>query len=65
MAALISFMNQPVGRLLRIALGVAIAYAALTMLDGPAQWAVAAVGLVPIVLGASGRCLIELVPGQR
>lgn len=65
MAALISFMNGPVGRLVRIALGIAIAYVAVTMLDGPAQWAVAAVSLVPIVLGVSGRCLIELVPGRR
>lgn len=59
------FMNNPIGRLLRIALGVAIIFVAFTAMSGGAQWAVAAVGLVPIGLGLSGRCLVELLPGAR
>lgn len=65
MRMLSDFMNNPVGRLLRVALGVAIILTAFTVLEGNAQWAVAAVGLVPIVLGLTGRCLIELLPGAR
>ncbi|MQC17457.1 MAG: DUF2892 domain-containing protein [Chloroflexi bacterium] len=65
MRMLVEFMNNPAGRLLRIALGVALIVAAFTAMSGAAQWAVAAVGLVPIGLGLSGRCLIELIPGAR
>lgn len=65
MRMLADFMNNPVGRLLRIALGVAIMVTAFTVLSGPAQWALAAVGLVPIALGVSGRCLVEVLPGAR
>ena len=63
MRMLAEFMNNPIGRLLRIALGVAVIVFAVTTLSGAAQWAVAAVGLVPIGLGLSGRCLVELLPG--
>jgi hypothetical protein len=65
MSGLVDFMNNPVGRLLRIALGVAIIATAFTVTTGAAQWVVAAVGLVPIGLGISGRCLVELLPGAR
>jgi len=65
MQALTSFMNNPVGRLLRIALGVAIIVFAFATLEGNARWIVGAVGVVPILLGASGRCLVELIPGAR
>jgi hypothetical protein len=58
-------MNSPVGRLARIALGVAIIVVAFTTLEGNAAWAVGAIGLVPILLGVSGRCLVELLPGAR
>jgi len=65
MRMLAEFMNNPVGRLLRIALGVAIIIVAFAGLSGAAQWAVAGIGLVPIALGVSGRCLVELLPGAR
>ena len=65
MSALVSFMNNPIGRLVRIALGVAIILTAFTTMSGTAGWAVAAVGVVPIVMGVSGRCLIEVIPGAR
>lgn len=63
MSALIDFMNGPVGRLARIALGVAIILTALTTMSGTASWIVAIIGVVPIVMGVSGRCLIEAIPG--
>jgi hypothetical protein len=65
MTALVDFMKNPVGRLLRIALGVAIIATAYTVLSGAAVWVAAAVGLVPIAMGVSGRCLMELLPGAR
>ncbi len=65
MSALVSFMNSPVGRLLRVALGIAIILTAFATLEGAAVWIVAAIGIVPIALGASGHCLAELVPGAR
>ncbi|MGE3961091.1 MAG: DUF2892 domain-containing protein [Dehalococcoidia bacterium] len=65
MSALVGFMNGPVGRLARVALGVAIIITAFTAMSGTAGWIVAAVGLVPIALGVSGRCLIEVLPGAR
>lgn len=61
MSALVQFMNNPIGRLARIALGVAIIVFALTSLASPVSYVVAAVGLVPIALGASGRCLVEFL----
>lgn len=65
MDALVHFMNGPVGRLARIALGVALIVAGFTVVGGAAGWVVAAIGVVPIALGASGRCLVELLPGGR
>lgn len=61
MSALVQFMNSPLGRLARVALGVAIIAFALTSLAAPVSYVVAAIGLVPIALGASGRCLVEFV----
>lgn len=63
MSGLTSFMNGPVGRIGRIVLGVALIYVGLGVLGGTTGYVVAAVGVLPIVLGASGRCLIELLPG--
>lgn len=65
MSGLVDFMNNPAGRLLRIALGVAIIVTGFTVLSGAAAWIVAAIGLVPIALGVSGRCVVELLPGAR
>jgi hypothetical protein len=59
------FMNGTIGRVARIVLGVAIIVVGLNSVGGAAGYAVAAVGLVPIALGLSGRCLVELLPGAR
>ena len=63
MSALTSFMNGPVGRVARIVLGAALIYVGLRVIGGTAGYVVAAVGVLPIVLGASGRCLTELLRG--
>ena len=44
-------------------LGLALIYVGLVVLGGTTGYVVAAVGIVPIVLGISGRCLVEFLPG--
>ncbi len=64
MAAFIDFMNNPVGRGLRLALGAAIIYLGLMVVGGTVGYVVAALGVVPIAMGLAGRCLVEFVaPG--
>ncbi len=64
MNALVEFMNGPVGRLLRIGLGAALIVVGVVVVGGPAGWVIAAVGLVPIALAASGHCMLEIVAGR-
>ncbi|MDP2328560.1 MAG: DUF2892 domain-containing protein [Dehalococcoidia bacterium] len=61
MRALVSFMNGPIGRLARIGLGVALIAVGLGVVGGTGGMILAAVGLVPIALGVSGRCLLEFL----
>lgn len=61
MTAFIDFMNNPLGRGLRIALGVALIYLGLVTLGGTVGYLVAAFGIVPIAMGLAGRCLVEFV----
>ena len=63
MSAFINFMNGGIGRAARIVLGLALIYVGLVVLGGTTGYVVAAVGIVPIVLGISGRCLVEFLPG--
>lgn len=64
MAAFIDFMNNPIGRGLRLALGVALIYFGFAVIDGTVGSLVAALGVVPIAMAIAGRCLIEfVVPG--
>jgi hypothetical protein len=66
--ALIDFMNGGLGRGARVVLGVALIALGLLVVRGTAGAVVAAAGLVPIVMGAWGHCLIEAVvrpPGPR
>jgi len=63
MGALANFMNTVAGRAIRVLLGVALIYIGLSVVGGTSGTILAAVGIVPIVLGASGRCLIEFIPG--
>lgn len=61
MRALVSFMNGPIGRVARIGLGVALIAVGFGVVGGTGGMILAAVGLVPIALGASGHCLLEVV----
>ena len=61
MSHLIQFLNGTAGRLLRVALGLALIWYGLIVLGGTAGAILAAVGLVPIGLGVWGRCVLELV----
>lgn len=61
MSGLIGFMNGVWGRALRILLGLALIAYGLLGLGGTAGLIVALVGVIPLALGAWGRCLLELV----
>ena len=61
MTTLISLMNGRLGRATRVALGVALIAGGLAGLGGKVGLVVAVVGLLPILMGVWGRCLLELV----
>jgi hypothetical protein len=65
MSSLTQFMNSAAGRIARVLLGVVLIVVGLNSIGGGAGYVVAAIGLVPIALGLSGRCLIEFLPGGR
>lgn len=53
-------MEGPFGRLLRVGLGLGLVYVGAFRMDGTAGHAVAAGGLLPIVMGLWGPCLVHL-----
>jgi hypothetical protein len=59
----IDYMNNPVGRGARVVLGLVLIVCGVQYVAGPVGWAMVAVGLVPMVMGGAGRCLIEFIPG--
>ncbi len=61
MAALIGFLNGPVGRIARGVLGLALIYVGLAVLGGVLGVVVALVGLAPIALATAGRCALEFL----
>lgn len=63
MVTLTRFMNSMVGRFARVFLGLVLVAIGLRA-GGGGGYAVAAVGLLPIALGASGHCLLEAVSGS-
>jgi hypothetical protein len=66
MDGFIGFMNAPLGRGLRVILGLVMIAIGLLGLGGVWGTALAIIGLVPIAMGAWGRCLIEpLAHGGR
>ena len=64
MAGLISFMNSTAGRLLRIILGLVLIWAGLTQVGGVGGYIVAIIGLVPLLFGLMGRCLLQSFAGK-
>lgn len=63
MSALADLMNTVAGRALRVILGLALMYVGLMVIGGTGGTILAVVGVAPILLGASGRCLVEFLPG--
>jgi hypothetical protein len=61
MNGLVGFMNTGIGRVARVVLGLVLVALGLLSLQGTAGTILAVVGLVPIVMGIWGRCLLELV----
>jgi hypothetical protein len=59
----IDFMNGPLGRAARVVLGLALIVGGVQYVGGSIGWALAAFGLVPIVMGGAARCLVEFIPG--
>ena len=65
MKQLVSFMNSQAGRLLRGALGVALIVIGLAGVHGTGGTVLAVIGLVPLAMGAWGRCLLEPFTAHR
>jgi hypothetical protein len=53
-------MEGPVGRGLRVALGIILIYFGLARLGGTGGWILAVAGLLPILMGVWGPCLVRL-----
>lgn len=53
-------MEGPIGRVLRVALGVALIYVGLGRMSGMGGRILAIAGLLPIVMGLWGPCLVHL-----
>jgi uncharacterized membrane protein YccC len=64
MTGLTHFMNATWGRLLRVVIGLALIYWGWFVLGATtAGIVVAIIGLVPLIMGLWGRCLLEFVAG--
>ena len=53
-------MEGPIGRVLRVALGVALIYVGLGRIGGMGGRILAIAGVLPIVMGLWGPCLVHL-----
>jgi len=61
MKELINFMQSGWGRVLRVVLGLVLVYVGWVVLGGTVGIIVAIVGLLPIVMGIWGPCLLGFV----
>ncbi|MFN8638855.1 MAG: DUF2892 domain-containing protein [Dehalococcoidia bacterium] len=61
MSAFIAFMNGPIGRIARIVLGLVLMYVGIVTVGGVGGYLLAALGIVPIAMGATAHCLVEFV----
>ena len=57
------FMASGAGRVLRIVAGLALIAIGPLMIGGPAGYAVAVVGLVPLLAGLTDTCVISAIFG--
>ena len=65
MGAIAGIMNTMAGRAARVILGLVLIYVGLSVVGGTGGMILAVVGIVPILLGVTGRCLTEFLPGGR
>ncbi len=61
MKGLVDFMQGNAGRALRVILGLALIYVGLAVIGGTAGIIVAVIGLLPVVMGVWGPCLLGFV----
>lgn len=61
MNSLISFMQSIAGRALRVILGLALVYVGFAVIGGVLGTIVGIIGILPIVMGAWGPCLLGFV----
>lgn len=64
MTRFFGFMEGPVGRALRVVMGVALIYLGLGKIGGTSGSILALVGTLPLVMGAWGPCLVHLAIGR-
>ncbi len=61
MNSLIGFMQSIAGRALRVILGLALIYIGFVIVGGTLGTIVGIIGILPIVMGAWGPCLLGLM----
>lgn len=61
MKGLIDFMQGTFGRGLRVLLGLVLIYLGLAVIGGTAGIIVAIVGVLPVVMGVWGPCLLGFI----
>jgi hypothetical protein len=61
MKTLIDFMQDSLGRVVRVVLGLVLIAAGLLVVGGTAGIVVAIIGLLPIVMGVWGPCALGFV----
>lgn len=54
------FMERPVGRVLRVGVGMALVYVGLGRMTGVAGSILAIAGVLPIAMGVWGPCLVRV-----
>ncbi len=57
MKALFGFLASPVGRVVRIVVGLALILVGLFVIEGPLSWVLEMVGLVPLLAGVFDVCV--------
>ena len=57
MKALFGFLASPIGRVVRIVVGLALILVGLLVIEGPLSWVLEMVGLVPLLAGVFDVCV--------
>lgn len=65
MDGLLNFMASTPGRIVRAILGLVLIYVGLFNMSGIFGYIVAIIGLIPLFMSISGRCLLQSVLGSK